>query len=185
MLTYLPYAIAASLAIALGIQQADNCGIIGVVGGQNEEAKTYLLEGLTIMRNRGYDSAGIATIDEEGHKIAVTKFASRETTGDSIDLVAAHSSAHDGNIVGIAHTRWATHGGKTDANAHPHMDQKHRVAVVHNGTINNSFELKKELTAMGVHFTSETDTEVIAQLIGLGLDKGLSTKDAVAEALER
>jgi glucosamine--fructose-6-phosphate aminotransferase (isomerizing) len=79
----------------------------------------------------------------------------------------------------------ATHGGKTDANAHPHTDAKNRVAVIHNGTINNSYDLKKELQAQGVKFVSETDTEVIAQLIGIYLDKGFDTKDAVMHALGR
>jgi glucosamine--fructose-6-phosphate aminotransferase (isomerizing) len=88
-------------------------------------------------------------------------------------------------LPGIAHTRWATHGGKTDENAHPHRDAGGRVAVVHNGTINNSYELKKELMAQGVKFASQTDTEVIAQLIGQALDKGLKPQDAVAAALER
>jgi glutamate synthase domain-containing protein 1 len=81
--------------------------------------------------------------------------------------------------------RRATHGGKTDANAHPHTDSKQRVAVIHNGTINNSYELKKELQAQGIKFLSETDTEVIAQLIGIYLDKGLDIKDAVVHALSR
>jgi glutamine phosphoribosylpyrophosphate amidotransferase len=75
--------------------------------------------------------------------------------------------------------------GKTDENAHPHTDAKGRIAVVHNGTINNSYDLKKELQAQGIVFKSETDTEVIAMLIGLYLDKGLCTRDAVAAALKR
>ena len=162
---------------------ADNCGIVGVVG--SDDASGFLLEGLTILRNRGYDSAGIASISDSGAELYITKYASRDSTADSIDLVRAHASKHIGHGTGIAHTRWATHGGKTDENAHPHFDAKGRVAVVHNGTINNSYDLKKELQAQGIKFTSETDTEVIAQLIGTYLDQGFDTKTAVSHALGR
>jgi glucosamine--fructose-6-phosphate aminotransferase (isomerizing) len=156
---------------------------VGVVGG--EDASGFLLEGLTILRNRGYDSAGMASVPSDGSLLSVSKFASKDTTADSIDLLRANSTKHAGHHTGIAHTRWATHGGKTDENAHPHSDAKGRVAVVHNGTINNSYDLKRELQAQGVVFRSETDTEVIAQLIGIYLDKGLGTKDAVSAALSR
>ena len=162
---------------------ADNCGIVGVVG--SDDASGYLLEGLTILRNRGYDSAGIASVSDDGVELYVTKYASRDSTADSIDIVRAHAAKHCGHTIGIAHTRWATHGGKTDENAHPHFDAKGRVAVVHNGTINNSYDLKKELQAQGIKFTSETDTEVIAQLIGVYLDQGCDTKTAVSHALGR
>lgn len=84
--------------------------------------------------------------------------------------------------MGIAHTRWATHGGKTDANAHPHLDSKERVAIVHNGTIENSGELRKELEKIGITFKSQTDTEVIAQMIGHYLDENLPVLDAVKKS---
>lgn len=168
--------------VNLQLDSAHNCGIVGVVGA--EDASGFLLEGLTILRNRGYDSAGIASISPDSD-LLVTKYASRDTTSDSIDLVRANSASHRGHGIGIAHTRWATHGGKTDENAHPHFDSKHRVAVVHNGTINNSYDLKKELQGQGIKFVSETDTEVIAQLIGIYLDKGYDTKTAVEHALLR
>jgi len=158
-----------------------NCGIIGVVG--SDDAKVIVLEGLTILQNRGYDSAGIATVPDDGKELFVTKYASRESTSDSIDLVRNGSGKHTGHKTGIGHTRWATHGGKTDFNAHPHTDTKDRIALIHNGTINNSYDLKKELMSKGIKFKSETDTEVIAQLVGLNLDEGMSTKEALSRAL--
>ncbi len=177
-----------ALGLVLGscalYSDADNCGIVGVVGS-TEDASGFVIEGLTILRNRGYDSAGLATISSENQELLVTKFASRDTTNDSIDLVRINAGKHAGHVTGIGHTRWATHGGRTDSNAHPHTDQHHRIAVIHNGTINNSYDLKKELMAQGVKFSSETDTEVIAQLIGVNLDKGLDTKDALAAALSK
>jgi glucosamine--fructose-6-phosphate aminotransferase (isomerizing) len=175
--------LAATALIASDGFRADNCGIVGVVG--SEDASEFLLEGLTILRNRGYDSAGIATIPKEGEELFITKYASRESTADSIDLVRNNRNKHVGHVVGIGHTRWATHGGKTDINAHPHIDQHHRIALIHNGTINNAYDLKKELQDQGIKFLSETDTEIIAQLVGTYLDKGMSTKDAVKHALER
>lgn len=173
----------ALVAAVWKMNDTENCGIIGVVG--SEDASGIVLEGLTILKNRGYDSAGIATISKD-HELMVTKFASRDTTSDSIDLVRANAAKHIGHITGIGHTRWATHGGKTDANAHPHTDHLNRIAVIHNGTINNMHELKKELVEQkGIQFKSETDTEVIAQLIGTYLDKGHDTKEAVTRALAR
>jgi len=160
---------------------AENCGIVGVVGA--EDAREVLLEGLQILKNRGYDSAGIATLSPERGLVS-TKYASR-SAADSVDLLTANSSKHAGHSMGIGHTRWATHGGKTDLNAHPHMDQHGRVALVHNGTINNATELRRELIAQGIKFSSETDTEIIAQLVGLYLDSETNLRAAVAKALSR
>lgn len=157
------------------------CGIIGFIG--NEDSVNYLIDGLSILENRGYDSAGIATISKE-RKLAISKFASKGTA-DAIASLKGHAGQHVGHQIGIGHTRWATHGGKTDDNAHPHTDMKCRVAVVHNGVIENCHELKKELTDSGVTFTSETDTEVIAQLIGKYLDEGQEVVDAVKSAIKR
>lgn len=180
-----PWAVAIAVSLLYCSHSAtENCGIVGVVG--SADANDFVLEGLTILRNRGYDSAGLATIPANGGNLYVTKYASRDSTSDSIDLVKKDSAKHVGHFTGIGHTRWATHGGKTDSNAHPHSDRLNRVAVIHNGTINNSYDLKNELiTKHQIKFSSETDTEVIAQLIGLNLDDGMDTKDAVSHALSR
>jgi glucosamine--fructose-6-phosphate aminotransferase (isomerizing) len=138
------------------------------------------------MKNRGYDSAGLATMSGAGGPMVVTKYASDGDKADSIDLVKKHSQSSVGHSVGIAHTRWATHGGKTDENAHPHVDSSGKIALVHNGTLNNANELRRELQAKGHRFTSQTDTEVIAKLIGHiynQVDKGCTVKDATEKAL--
>jgi glucosamine--fructose-6-phosphate aminotransferase (isomerizing) len=172
-----------ALALAWGTKDnaAENCGIVGIVG--DDHVTEHLLEGLTILQNRGYDSAGIASVNDSGSDLAITKYASRDSTADSINLVRKDSAKHDGHKTGLAHTRWATHGGKTDENAHPHTDAKDRIALVHNGTINNSSDLRRSLQSEGYALRSETDTEVIAILVGKYLDKGLPTKDALAQAL--
>lgn len=157
------------------------CGIIGFVG--TDDAVNYITDGLTILENRGYDSAGVATLAANGNMV-VTKFASRGTA-DAILALKASAIRHSGHRIGIGHTRWATHGGKTDQNAHPHADQHDRIAVVHNGVIENSHALRAELAALGVPFRSETDTEVISQLIGHYLDTGASLVDAVKKSLTR
>ncbi|MBU1126552.1 MAG: glutamine--fructose-6-phosphate transaminase (isomerizing) [Patescibacteria group bacterium] len=158
------------------------CGIVGFVG--REAAAPHLLTGLTILENRGYDSAGISSISPGG-ALVTTKFASIGSTSDAIEQLREVKDAHEAHPTGIAHTRWATHGGKTDANAHPHHDQKDRIALVHNGVIENSLKLREELQATGIKFRSETDTEVIAQLIGVFLDQGLDLMSAIKKTLNR
>jgi hypothetical protein len=160
------------------------CGIVAFVG-TDEPATPYLLEGLQILQNRGYDSAGVATLNSKSHELVTTKFASVGSTSDCIDLLTSSAPArHNSDTLGIAHTRWATHGGKTDANAHPHLDSKERVALVHNGTIENSGQLKAELQKVGIKFKSQTDTEVIAQLIGFYLDQKMNIHDAVQKSVD-
>jgi glucosamine--fructose-6-phosphate aminotransferase (isomerizing) len=181
-------ATAAALGLSLyDMKTSEACGIVGFVGGDQDDASSYLLEGLTILQNRGYDSAGVATITPKSADIVTTKFASVGSTSDSVDLLIAKAPAvHKGDHLGIAHTRWATHGGKTDENAHPHSDSKGRVAIVHNGTIDNYQDLKKELLAKGYTFKGQTDTEVIANLIGSYLDTpGTKLLDAVKQTIAR
>ncbi|EDR23188.1 glucosamine--fructose-6-phosphate aminotransferase [isomerizing], putative [Entamoeba dispar SAW760] len=147
------------------------CGIVGYVG--NDSCSKYLFEGLMILQNRGYDSAGIASINNN-KQLIVTKYASEGSTSDSLKILEGHLNEHQNNTIGIAHTRWATHGSKTNINAHPHCDQHNRIALVHNGVIQNYAEIKTELCKKGIKFISETDSEVIAQLIGYYLDQGES-----------
>ncbi|MFS8857034.1 glutamine--fructose-6-phosphate transaminase (isomerizing) [Synechococcus sp. H55.7] len=135
------------------------CGIVGYVGFQ--WAAPILLEGLRTLEYRGYDSAGIATVDpEEGLRIV-------RATGKLHNLLVKLTANMPTAKVGIGHTRWATHGGVSEENAHPHCDARGRIVVIQNGIVENYLELKEELLRRGVGFRSQTDTEVIAQLLGL------------------
>lgn len=164
--------------------QAQACGIVAYIG--TEQAVDFLLEGLHILQSRGYDSAGVTTFDPSKNQLMTTKYASKGSTSDCIALVTKEAPTnHNQHVVGIAHTRWATHGGKTDQNAHPHLDHKNRIGIVHNGTIENASTLKQELQATGIKFRSETDTEVIVQLISFYLDQKMPLLEAVKTALAR
>lgn len=181
-------AVVAAAGVATSVASRDKsdarcCGIVGYIGTGNVEP--VLMEGIEILQNRGYDSCGMTTIANDG-QLVTTKFASRGTTSDCIQLLKKEAAAHHGgHHIGIAHTRWATHGAKTDTNAHPHMDWKRRISLVHNGTIDNFSQLKKDLIAKGCLFMTETDSEVIANLIGYKLDLGLSFEEAVAESVSQ
>ena len=133
------------------------CGIVGYVG--EKQALEVVVEGLRRMEYRGYDSAGIAVV--AGDTLDTRKKAGKLANLES--LLGEDPLAH--STIGIGHTRWATHGGPTDANAHPHVSQDGKVAVIHNGIIENFAELRAELTEAGVMLQSETDTEVVAHLL--------------------
>jgi glucosamine--fructose-6-phosphate aminotransferase (isomerizing) len=148
------------------------CGIIGYIGSRG--ATPLLLEGLKRMEYRGYDSAGVAVMNGSGVE-------TRKAAGKISELERALATRPVAGDLGIGHTRWATHGVPNECNAHPHIDCKGNIAVVHNGIIENSGTLKKELIAHGHTFVSETDTEVIAHLIEEAFDGNL--EDAVIEAL--
>src|SRR5580704_7741125 len=134
------------------------CGIIGYIGKRS--AAPIILEGLRRLEYRGYDSAGTAVIDGAGLQIRKKKGKIDEGLGQ---LILA--SPPEGNV-GIGHTRWATHGPPSDENSHPHLDQSGKIAVVHNGVIENYESLKKRQLKAGHKFSSSTDTEVLAHLIG-------------------
>ncbi|MAH85199.1 MAG: glutamine--fructose-6-phosphate transaminase (isomerizing) [Rhodospirillaceae bacterium TMED8] len=150
------------------------CGIIGIIG--SSEVAPIIVEGLKRLEYRGYDSAGIATIND--HSIE-----RRRAKGKLSNLSTLLKEKPLPGKTGIGHTRWATHGAPTETNAHPHATN--RVAVVHNGIIENFQELRTELTASGRVLTSDTDTEVIVHIIDMYLTRGLSPQDATASALKR
>ncbi|GAB3775296.1 glucosamine--fructose-6-phosphate aminotransferase (isomerizing) [Nocardioides ginsengisegetis] len=131
------------------------CGIVGYIGTQ--QAAPLLLEGLTRLEHRGYDSAGVAVLGGSGVRVA-------KKAGRVRDLTEGLPKRFTGQV-GIGHTRWATHGPANDANAHPHTDEAQRVAVVHNGIIDNAAALRQQLSDDGVELTSDTDTEVLAHLV--------------------
>ncbi len=150
------------------------CGIVGIIG--KEDVSERVVEGLRRLEYRGYDSAGIATISEG--QIGI-----RRAKGKLSALTRTLQDAPLAGSIGIGHTRWATHGPATEANAHPHVTD--RVAVVHNGIIENYRALKDELITKGAVFSSETDTEVIAHLLTMYLDETNNIHDAAQKCLER
>lgn len=153
------------------------CGIVGYVGNNN--AKDVIIDGLKRLEYRGYDSAGIAVIRDG-------KLQVRKHVGGIENLEALIGTDKLESHIGIGHTRWATHGAPSDVNAHPHTDQSGEIAIVHNGIIENYQELRQELIEnYGVSFRSETDTEVIAQLIGVIYKEKKDLLDAVYGALEK
>ena len=150
------------------------CGIVGYIG--RNPALVVLLEGLERLEYRGYDSAGVAVI--ENSKVFVEK-----RVGKVRELIRSLWGKPLKSTIGIGHTRWATHGEPCDINAHPHTDEKEQIAVVHNGIIENYLEIKQELVSKGIKLKSQTDTEVIAHLISLFYEGDLL--EAVFKVLPR
>ena len=151
------------------------CGIVGVLG--SEPAAPLLLDALKRLEYRGYDSAGIATLDGHGHLARLRAPGKLRNLEKALD---AHPLA---GTAGIGHTRWATHGAPTEANAHPHVAG--RVAVVHNGIIENYRALRDALIAGGARIESETDTEIVAHLVNRALEAGSTPEEAVRNTLAR
>src|SRR5215472_18091498 len=150
------------------------CGIVGYIG--TKDSVPIILDALGRLEYRGYDSAGIAVIDSAGSLTGskaegkLSRLAERLNNGESVS-----------GAVGVGHTRWATHGRPSDANAHPHMDCDEKIAVVHNGIIENYASLRAKLIELGHVFRSETDTEVLAHLIEMHYDGKL--EEAVRKTL--
>lgn len=149
------------------------CGIVGYIG--NNDTKEILIKGLEKLEYRGYDSAGIAVVNGEG----VHVFKEKGRIADLRKIVDEHVSAH----TGIGHTRWATHGAPSTLNAHPHQSSSKRLTLVHNGVIENYEQLKQE-HLQGVTLKSETDTEVVVQLIEVFLKSGLEVEEAFRQTLK-
>src|SRR3978361_2486556 len=156
------------------------CGIVGYVGPQ--DALDVVLEGLRRLEYRGYDSAGIAVrVAGPGGR---GELAAAKKAGKLANLEKALAdSPLPAATLGIGHTRWATHGGPTDRNAHPHLSADGRVAVIHNGIIENFAALRAECEADGVEFTSETDTEVAAHLLSAAYRHAAEGEGRLAEAM--
>jgi glutamine---fructose-6-phosphate transaminase (isomerizing) len=150
------------------------CGIIGIVG--QEAAAPQLIDALKRLEYRGYDSAGVATLE---HGVLTR----RRAEGKLRNLEQRLTREPLSGTIGIGHTRWATHGRPTENNAHPHATEK--LAVVHNGIIENFVELRRELQAKGAKFVTETDTEVVAHLVSQEMERGASPVEAVKAALPR
>ncbi|MFL5137897.1 MAG: glutamine--fructose-6-phosphate transaminase (isomerizing), partial [Microvirga sp.] len=151
------------------------CGIVGILG--KTPVALQIVDALKRLEYRGYDSAGVATLEDGG------RLERRRAEGKLGNLEVKLSKAPLSGAIGIGHTRWATHGRPNEVNAHPHATEK--LAVVHNGIIENFRELKDELRAQGVRFETETDTEVVAQLVTSEMRKGKSPMEAVAATLPR
>ncbi|MDB5478294.1 MAG: glmS [Alphaproteobacteria bacterium] len=151
------------------------CGIVGIVSQKNVAAR--LVEGLKRLEYRGYDSAGIATLTNDNH------IERRRAEGKLVNLENKLNAEPLPGMIGIGHTRWATHGGPTERNAHPHATDK--VAVVHNGIIENYQELRQELEQFQCRFQSDTDTEVIAHLMTHYINQGDTPQQATKKSLKR
>src|SRR5271155_3644800 len=150
------------------------CGIVGIIGG--EPVAPLLIDALKRLEYRGYDSAGVATLE---HGVLTR----RRAEGKLKNLELRLSREPLAGTIGIGHTRWATHGRPTENNAHPHATD--RLAVVHNGIIENFSELRRELEAKGAKFSTETDTEVVAHLVTEEIRRGSTPVEAVKAALPR
>jgi glutamine---fructose-6-phosphate transaminase (isomerizing) len=150
------------------------CGIVGIIG--KEPVAPLLVKSLTRLEYRGYDSCGVAAMSDRGIEL-------RKDVGDVTEVAKQLDLATTPGEIGIAHTRWATHGGVSRENAHPHLSCDGNFAIVHNGIISNYHVLRTDLQRRGHHFSSETDTEVLAHLLEETYLPGVSVEEAFIKAL--
>jgi len=159
------------------------CGIVGYVGSGDASPRALgvVMAGLSRLEYRGYDSAGVAVVTDDADRLEVAKRAGKLV---NLAKAIAEHPLHDATAA-IGHTRWATHGAPTDANAHPHLAAGGRIAIIHNGIIENFSSLRAELTAEGVQFLSETDTEVAGHLLAREVEAGATLVDAMRAIVRR
>src|SRR5262249_51615604 len=156
------------------------CGIVGYTGAR--PALGIVLDGLRRLEYRGYDSAGVAVLT--GGRLLIEKRAGKLANLDKALSESGHPEIGEGTT-GIGHTRWATHGGPTNRNAHPHLSMDGRIAVIHNGIIENFARLRAGLEASGVEFASDTDTECVAHLLSAEVATGASLTEAMRRVCNR
>jgi len=173
---FLPFRSCSRIIKTSNLEETTMCGIVGYIGPR--DATPIILNGLKRLEYRGYDSAGLAIIN--GHRIEV-----RRDAGKLSQLVDLVSKSPVSGAPGIGHTRWATHGAPSARNAHPHLSNNGRVVVVHNGIVENFLELKDELTAEGVAFQSETDTETIVHLAEHHQSTGIGLVEAARRTFQQ